>query len=168
MRRGAPRLRLVPEVVEPSALVGDGEQLRLFSESSTSEFVGLVDLARLSDLQFVEMLKVHRPRFVFDARVAPSLNIGRLYRRDVFGLFAAVGATYLYAFPRGIGGLAQDTGDEISHVLIREWSAAGDRRGVAIVLLPETVKVRDVRQAIRQQFTLQGQRAPSIRFLTPE
>ena len=165
MRRATPHLQLVPgPPVEAPAIVGDGEQLGLFSEATPVAFLGLVDVSRLSDTQFVAMIELYRPRYVFDAREAPYLNIGRLYRRDVFELFASVGTTYLYALPQS-DSPARDPGVEVSELLLREWFTERGVQGVALVFLQEAAEVRELRHTIRQQLAARSGRPPRIRLL---
>lgn len=165
MRRAAPHLQLVPAPpAEAPAIVGDGEQLGLFSEAAPVAFLGLVDVSRLTDTQFVAMVERYRPRYVFDARVAPYLNIGRLYRRDVFELFASVGTTYLYALPQ-THDPARDPGLDVSDLLLREWLTERGVQGVALVFLQEAAPIRELWQTIRQQLAARSRHPPSIHLL---
>lgn len=157
------KLRLVERYLSAPSIVGDGEQLMLFSETKPQEFIGLVDVSRLSEMQFVEMLRLYQPRVVFDARTVPYLNIGRLHRSDVFRLFSSIGTVYLYASSQNAEG---DVIDNVPPLLLREWNDENVNRGVVLIFLHENVDLNLLRSAIRQRFLSREFVPPKIRVLS--
>jgi hypothetical protein len=75
---------------EPSA------QGSLFPSAKPGVVV-FVQLASVEGDEFAEVLRLARPSFVFDLRIAPRFDVGNLNRRTAFALFDEVKATYVDA-----------------------------------------------------------------------
>jgi hypothetical protein len=73
-----------------------GPQGNLFAEAKPGVVV-FIHFSGVGDDQFIEVLRMAQPSFVFDLRIAPRFDLGTLNRRAVFALFEEVKATYVDA-----------------------------------------------------------------------
>ena len=87
-----------PNRVDPKALVRKeaGPQASLFGERKPGVVV-FVEVARISDSEFVGLLNDIEPAVIFDLRAVPRFDLGRLNRKVAFSLFEKLGARYVDA-----------------------------------------------------------------------
>lgn len=81
--------------IEVSRFLSDeaGAQGSLFPSAKPGVVV-FVEFANVESDEFAEVLRLARPSFVFDLRIAPRFDVGNLTRRSAFALFDEVKATY--------------------------------------------------------------------------
>ena len=73
-----------------------GPQAALFPGSKPGVVV-FVQFSNVGDDEFIDVLRLAQPSFVFDLRIAPRFDLGNLNRQTAFALFAEVKATYIDA-----------------------------------------------------------------------
>lgn len=141
--RRASHLRLVPDLPpepmqEKKEIEIDSKgQLSLFSDTEPVT-ICIVNLARVSSSEFVELVRDFRPKWVMDLRPLPYFNIDRLSRRVVFRLFEECNASYrdiastLGAFSRKDALLNAGV---VVHELTRVLSEAGGNRAIGPILV---------------------------------
>ena len=87
-----------PNRVDPKALVRKetGPQASLFAEPKPGVVV-FVEVAWITDSEFVRLVNDVEPSVIFDLRVVPRFDLGRLNRKGAFTLFEKVGSRYVDA-----------------------------------------------------------------------
>jgi len=153
------RLRLVSEGDTNSEPV-DGEQLSLFPQLARRTFLGLLDLAGISDERFVQLLRKYRPEVVIDTRAAPFLNIGRLHRKDVLSLLRKNGAQYTHSGR----GASDDERVASLHCLLEGWGSE-KHTGIVLVFVTKGEAVDRFRGHLASRLLELGLELPEIRFL---
>src|SRR5437879_5754389 len=97
-RPGVRFLRLVEKVetrqLTREDLVRPAWQSTLFA-ADQPELLIFLDFEHANEADFLTVLTVARPRYVFDLRLVPRFDLGSLNRRLVFSLFSQSGIRYI-------------------------------------------------------------------------
>lgn len=88
--------RALEQLATPSLSHEVGPQQLLFPELRPG-IVMFLKMPDLADFEFIEILKTAQPAYIFDLRLAPRFDIGRLNRHTAFALFDKVHAAYVDA-----------------------------------------------------------------------
>ena len=82
--------------VDASRFQTEGPQGSLFPRLKPGVVV-FVQFSTVGDEEFADALRLAKPCYVFDLRIAPRFDLGNLNRRTAFAIFEEVKATYVDA-----------------------------------------------------------------------